>query len=74
MPSNKTPSDRQEINALISKHGFKDIVQELRDFALQNESELGLPEELKTYWGRVSELLEQVLKTEEVEDYEPLNE
>lgn len=74
MSSNRTPADRQEINTLISKHGFKEIVQELRNFALQNESELGLPENLQTYWGKVSALLEQVLETEEVEDYEPFNE
>lgn len=66
---------RETIKSLISKHGFMELVQELRDYALSSESELGLPEALQNYWGRVSELLEQILEMEEeVEDYEPMEE
>lgn len=62
---------RETLNALISEHGFKEIVQELQNYALQNGQELGIPEELKAYWSHVSGKLNQILEIEEVEDYEP---
>ena len=62
---------RETLNALISEHGFKEIVQELQNYALQNEQELGIPEELEAYWSQVSGKLNQILEIEEVEDYEP---
>ena len=66
---------RETIKSLISEHGFMELVQELRDYALSSESELGLPEALQNYWSKVSELLGQILEMEEeVEDYEPTEE
>ena len=62
---------RETLNALISEHGFKEIVQELQNYALQNEQELGIPEKLEAYWSQVSGKLNQILEIEEVEDYEP---
>ena len=62
---------RETLNALISKHGFKEVVQELQNYALQNEQELGIPKELEAYWSQVSGNLNQILEIEEVEDYEP---
>ena len=62
---------RETLNALISEHGFKEVVQELQNYALQNEQELGIPKELEAYWIQVSGKLNQILEIEEVEDYEP---
>lgn len=58
-------SDRIQLNqtltALIAQHGFSTIAEELRDYALSNETEIGLPEELSTCWQQSAELLGKIV-------------
>ena len=59
-------SDRIQLNqtltALIAKHGFSVVAEELRNYALNNETEIGLSAKLLASWQKSAELLGKIVE------------
>ncbi|ACK73461.1 hypothetical protein PCC7424_5110 [Gloeothece citriformis PCC 7424] len=62
---------RETLTALIAEHGFKSVIEQLRNYSLNSQREIGLPPELQAFWQQVTASLEQILEIENVEDYNP---
>ncbi|WP_017714943.1 hypothetical protein [Kamptonema formosum] len=74
---NNEESDRIQLKhtltALIAEHGFREVAEVLRDYALASETEIGLPAELSASWQKSAQLLGKIVEAWEEAEREMLS-